>query len=25
MAYAYERASKRRRAPTYPASINVKF
>ena len=25
MAYAYEQASKRRRAPTYPASINVKF
>ena len=25
MAYAYEQASKRRRAPTYPASVNVKF
>ena len=25
MAYAYEHASKRRRPPTYPASINVKF
>ena len=25
MAYAYEQASKRRRAPTYPASINIKF
>ncbi|MGX4642457.1 amidase [Massilia sp. SYSU DXS3249] len=24
MAYAYEQASKRRRAPTYPASVNVK-
>ena len=25
MAYAYEQASKRRRAPTYPASVNVRF
>ena len=24
MAYAYEQASKRRRAPTYPASVNIK-
>jgi len=25
MAYAYEQASKRRRAPMYPATINVKL